>query len=219
MLLGAPGAGKGTQARFLAERLGVPRVASGDLFRAAIERRTKLGLRARTYMDRGELVPDGITIEMVAQRVSLSDCADGVILDGFPRTLEQARALDDLLEVQGRRVDAVVYIRVPEGVLLERLAGRWTCASCGAIYHRQHSPEKVRGVCDLDGGRLFQRSDDTPSTQSHRIAVYIDQTAPLREYYREKDTLVEVDGAQHIESVRRAIEHAIRGVMRADAEQ
>lgn len=210
VLLGAPGAGKGTQASLLGEILPLPRVSSGDLFRAALANQTELGLKAKVYMDRGELVPDEITIGMVAERISQPDCAQGVIFDGFPRTVAQAKALDDLLGRMGRKVDLVIYIRVSTPVLLERLAGRWTCPKCGRVYHRLYSPEKVQGECDDCHVPLYQRDDDTPETQSRRIAVYLEQTAPLQAFYRERGLLVEVNGEQDIQAVHADIVKAIQ---------
>jgi len=212
VLLGAPGAGKGTQAELLRDRLSLPSVSSGDLFRVALSERTPLGLRAKAYMDKGELVPDEITVSMVAERISQEDCAAGVIFDGFPRTAGQAEALDSLLDKMQRCVDIVLYVMVSEGVLLRRLAGRWTCRACGAIYHREFSPEKVQGVCDACGGELYQRPDDTPETQKRRIQVYLQQTAPLEAYYRGKGLLVEVDGEQEIDEVQSDIVKAIEAV-------
>lgn len=214
ILLGAPGAGKGTQAELLRDRLGLPSVSSGDLFRAALSERTSLGLRAKTYMDKGELVPDEITVGMVAERISQADCAAGVIFDGFPRTVAQAEALDGLLGKMRRRVDIVLCIQVLEDVLLRRLAGRWTCRNCGAIYHRELNPEKVQGVCDVCGGELYQRPDDTPETQQRRIQVYLQQTAPLEEYYRGRGLLVEVNGEQAVDAVQHDIVDAI-GIVRS----
>jgi len=212
VLLGAPGAGKGTQAELLRDRLSLPSVSSGDLFRAALSERTPLGLRAKAYMDKGELVPDEITVSMVAERISQKDCAAGVIFDGFPRTAGQAEELDNLFDQMQRRVDIVLYVMVSEGVLLRRLAGRWTCRECGAIYHREFSPEKVQGVCDACGGELYQRPDDTPETQKRRIQVYLQQTAPLEAYYRGKGLLVELDGEQEIDVVQGDIVKAIGAV-------
>ncbi len=209
ILLGAPGAGKGTQAQRLKGWLSVPQVSTGDLFREAISHGTELGRQAQAYMDRGALVPDAITIRMVEERLAQPDCAHGVILDGFPRTQEQARALDDLLAAMGRQVDLVLNLVVSEETLIERLAGRWTCSRCGRVYHRLFSPEKVRGVCDVCGGKLAQREDDTPETQRRRIQVYREQTAPLIRYYRSKGVLVDVDGEQDADAVDAQIRGAI----------
>lgn len=209
VLLGAPGAGKGTQAEILSEKLGLPHVASGDLFREALRDETPLGLRARYYMERGELVPDEVTIAMVAERLEKPDCQNGVILDGFPRTIPQADALDVLLARQGRAVNIVPYIRVSVESLVKRLGGRWTCRTCGAVYHMLFDPPKVAGVCDVCGGELYQRADDTPETQRKRIDVYFEQTQPLIEYYRQRGLLVEIDGEKDIDSVQAELLAAI----------
>lgn len=213
ILLGAPGAGKGTQGELMAKWLPLPRVSTGDLFRENLANNTELGRKAKVYMERGELVPDEITVAMVAERISKPDCANGVVFDGFPRTLAQARALDDLLATMGRRVDIVLNIRVADDVLLERLAGRWTCRQCGEIYHRLFSPEKVRGVCDKCGGPLYQREDDNPETQTRRIRVYHEQTAPLEEYYRARGILVDINGEQSPEAVAAEIQNALQPLL------
>ena len=201
VLLGAPGAGKGTQAERLSENLGIPQVSTGDLFRENLKKETELGLLAKQYMESGELVPDEVTVGMVRERLSRSDAAKGAILDGFPRTIAQAEALEELLHDMGEKLDTVPYIKVPEDVLLARLAGRWTCRKCGAMYHELFSPPQEPGVCDKCGGELYQRPDDTPETQKHRIKVYFEQTAPLIDYYRDKGLLVEVDGRPGIEEI------------------
>jgi len=213
LLLGAPGAGKGTQAAFLTEKLGIPHVASGDLFRAAIANQTELGKLAKSYMDRGELVPDDVTIAMVMERLSQPDCAGGALLDGFPRTIEQAKALEKALAERGSRLALVLYIRASEATLLERLGGRWTCRQCGAVYHERFNPPKQPGICDVCGGELYQRPDDQPETQRRRIRVYLEQTAPLIEYFKERGLLVEIDGEQDVESVRQAVEVALEPVL------
>lgn len=209
VLLGAPGAGKGTQAELLRQWLPLPRVSSGDLFREAIAAGSALGLQAKAYIDRGELVPDEVTIKMVAERLAQPDCAKGVILDGFPRTVPQAEALDGVLARMGRRVDVVVYIRVSPETLLRRLSGRWTCQQCASVYHEVFNPEKVKGVCDLCGGKLYQRPDDTPETQRRRIEVYFAQTASLIEYYRQKGLLVELDGERDVATVQQDLRRAL----------
>ncbi len=213
ILLGGPGAGKGTQGELMESWLHIPRISSGDLFRDNLSRETELGRQAKVYMDRGELVPDEITIGMVASRISQPDCAEGVVFDGFPRTVAQAVALDQLLKDMGRRVDVVLNIAVSEDVLLQRLAGRWTCSRCGAIYHRLFSPEKVQGVCDECGGTLYQREDDNLATQQRRIKVYQEQTVPLDEYYRSRNVLVDIDGEQSPEDVAVQIRQAIEAVL------
>ncbi|MCD6518673.1 MAG: adenylate kinase, partial [Anaerolineae bacterium] len=183
VLLGPPGAGKGTQAKLLQEWLGIPQISTGDLFRAHISQGTELGRLAKEYIDRGDLVPDEVTVRMVEERISQPDCARGAIFDGFPRTVAQAEALDTLLAKRKRRIDIVLYIQVSEEELLRRLEGRWICSQCGAVYHRVYHPEKVPGICDRCGGKLYQREDDTPETQKRRIQVYEEQTAPLIAYY------------------------------------
>lgn len=217
ILLGAPGAGKGTQAELLVQWLPLPRVATGELFRAAIAGRTVPGMRAKAFMDRGELVSDEITVSMVAERLDQPDCARGVIFDGFPRTPAQAEALEALLAGLGRQVDLVVYVQVSRDSLLRRLAGRWTCKNCGAVYHRSFSPEKNQGICDACGGRLYQREDDTPETQARRVEVYFSQTAPLIAHYRQRGWLVEVDGEQQIAAVQRDLRQAIEVVLQRQA--
>jgi adenylate kinase len=201
VLLGPPGAGKGTQAEIISERLGVPHISSGDIFRENLKNQTELGQLARTYMDRGDLVPDDLTIAMIRERLSRPDCQPGALLDGFPRTPAQAEALADMLaEFQGR-VNVVLYIKVPEEILVERLTGRWTCRAQGHIFHEKYNPPKAAGVCDYDGSELYQREDDKVETVLRRIRVYADQTRPLIEYYREQGLLVEIDGSRPIDQV------------------
>ena len=184
VLLGGPGAGKGTQAERLSETLGIPQVSTGELFRENLKNETELGLLAKGYMERGELVPDEVTVGMVRERLSRADASKGAILDGFPRTIAQAEALEELLAAMDHQLAVVPNIQVPDDVLLARLAGRWTCRKCGAMYHQLFSPPQEEGVCDRCGGELHQRPDDTPGTQKHRIEVYKEQTAPLIDYYR-----------------------------------
>jgi adenylate kinase len=209
ILLGAPGAGKGTQAKILEEHSGLVHVASGDLFRAALRQGTELGMLAKSYMDRGELVPDEVVIRMILERIGKPDCAEGVIFDGFPRTRDQARALEQELQGQGRRIDQVLYLRVPEDVLLRRIAGRQTCKTCGSTYNIYYFPSKRPDTCDDCGGKLYQRSDDTMETARHRLEVYFAQTMPLIEYFREQQTLVEVDGQREIMIVTDAMVQAL----------
>lgn len=211
VLLGGPGAGKGTQAERLSSSLGIPQVSTGDLFRENLKNETELGLLAKGYMERGELVPDQVTVGMVRERLSRPDAAQGAILDGFPRTIAQAEALEALLAELGFELAVVPYIKVPEDVLLARLAGRWTCRKCGAMYHELFSPPQEAGACDKCGGELYQRPDDTPETQKHRIKVYFDQTAPLIDYYREKGLLREVDGRPGIEEIQTELLKVARG--------
>lgn len=210
VLLGGPGAGKGTQAERLSQALGIPQVSTGDLFRENLKNETELGLLAKGYMERGELVPDEVTVAMVRERLSRPDCARGAILDGFPRTVAQAEALETLLSGMHTQLATVPYIQVPEDVLLARLAGRWTCKVCGAMYHQLYSPPRRPGICDKCGGELYQRPDDTPETQKHRIEVYFEQTAPLIEYYRKKGLLAEVDGRESIDEVQARLLEVVR---------
>ncbi|HHS96610.1 MAG TPA: adenylate kinase [Chloroflexi bacterium] len=210
VLLGLPGAGKGTQAERLAKALGVPHVASGDLFREHLNKNTELGQRARAYIDRGDLVPDEITIGMVAERLARPDCADGFVLDGFPRTVAQAEALERVLDRMGTRLNIVPLIQVSEEVALARLSGRWTCRKCGAVYHTLFNPPKQPGVCDVCGGELYQRSDETPEAHRRRLEVYREQTAPLVDYYRRAGLLVEINGEQSIEDVQADLWAAVR---------
>jgi len=201
VLLGPPGAGKGTQAQIVSARLGLPHISSGDIFRENLKNQTELGILAKRYIDRGELVPDDVTIGMIRERLSRPDCQPGALLDGFPRTPQQADALVGILAEHNGRVAAVPYINVPETVLIERLTGRWTCRASGHIFHEKFSPPRQSGRCDQDGSDLYQREDDKAETVSHRIRVYFEQTMPLIDYYRRIGLLVEVDGRQSIEKV------------------
>jgi len=194
ILLGAPGAGKGTQAVMLAEKMKLVQVASGDLFRQALANETELGKKAKAYMDKGQLVPNEITIQMVLERLAAPDVKEGAILDGFPRNLEQAKALDEALSEQSKGIDKVVYIKVSEGELLKRLGGRWICRSCQAPYHEVDSPPEVAGKCDRCGGELYQRSDDNVETVKNRLKVYFEETSPLIDYYKEAGKLLEING-------------------------
>jgi adenylate kinase len=201
ILLGPPGAGKGTQAKYLAERTSLAHVASGDLFRAALREGSELGLLAQSYMDRGELVPDEVVIQMILERIGQPDCAHGVIFDGFPRTRDQATALEAALAEHQARIDTVLYLQVPDEVLLKRVAGRQTCKTCGSTYNIYYFPSRRSGTCDACGGRLYQRSDDSFETAQHRLDVYFAQTMPLIEYYRRQGHLHEIDGQEGIEAV------------------
>ena len=212
VLLGGPGAGKGTQAERLSETLGIPQVSTGELFRENLKKETELGLLAKGYMERGELVPDEVTVGMVRERLSRADASRGAILDGFPRTIAQAEALEELLVEMDHQLAVVPNIQVPDDVLLARLAGRWTCRKCGAMYHQLFSPPQEEGVCDRCGGDLYQRPDDTPETQKHRIEVYKEQTAPLIDYYREKGLLAEVDGRPGIDKIQVELLEIIQGL-------
>ncbi len=211
VLLGGPGAGKGTQAERLSETLGIPQVSTGELFRENLKNETELGLLAKGYMERGELVPDEVTVGMVCERLARADASKGAILDGFPRTIAQAEALEALLSDLGHHLAVVPNIQVPDDVLLARLAGRWTCRKCGAMYHQLFSPPQEKGMCDRCGSELYQRTDDTLETQKHRIQVYKEQTAPLIGYYREKGLLAEVDGRPGIDEIQAELLEIIRG--------
>jgi adenylate kinase len=209
LLLGPVGAGKGTQARFISERYHVPHVASGDLLRMHKAEGTPLGRQAQTYMDRGALVPDDLVIEMILERLRQSDAHSGVLLDGFPRTVPQARALDAELEDEGRSLQLALYLEVPFNVLVDRAANRWTCRTCQATYNYRVNPPRVAGVCDLDGGELYQREDDRLEVISKRIKVYLEDTVPVVEYYRERGILRRIDGTQDIPTVAAEIERQI----------
>jgi len=209
IFLGAPGAGKGTQAAIVAQELVLVHIASGDLFRQALEQGTELGIQAKSYMEKGMLVPDAITIRMVLERILAPDCEPGVILDGFPRNLEQATALDKALLEQGKAIDKVVYIKVSQQELLNRLSGRWVCRQCQTPYHAINSPPKAGGKCDNCGGELYQRPDDTVETVKKRLEIYFAQTAPLIDYYTQADKLLEVDGEGSVNEVGRRIVTAL----------
>jgi adenylate kinase len=210
VLLGPPGAGKGTQAQIVAKEFGLAHISSGDLFRENLKNQTELGKLAQGFMNRGELVPDDVTIAMVKDRISRPDCAQGVLLDGFPRTPTQAEALAKMLAEFGGEVSSVPYISVPAEVLIERLSGRWTCPTCGHVYHQVYNPPKVAGICDDDGSAIIQREDDKPATVENRIRVYMTQTAPLIEFYNNRGLLAEVDGTQSIDAVSKQMLVAIR---------
>jgi len=201
VLLGPPGAGKGTQAEIVSETMGLVHVSSGDIFRENLKQQTELGKMAQGYMNRGELVPDDVTIAMIRERLSRADCVKGALLDGFPRTPAQADALAGMLATLNSQVNSVPYISVPAEVLIERLSGRWTCRAEGHVYHEKYNPSKIAGKCDVDGSELYQRDDDKPATVENRIRVYMNQTSPLIEYYRQKGLLGEIDGMQPIEDV------------------
>jgi adenylate kinase len=201
ILVGAQGSGKGTQAARLAQALGIRHVASGDLFRKAVEEQTELGLQAKTYLDRGDLVPDDITIAMILSRIQQLDCAAGVLLDGFPRNLIQAEALDKGLAEMGRVLDCTVYLNVPREVLLRRLSGRYICRAHQHVYNIATKPPKVPGICDLDGSELYQRPDDKGEAVQRRLEIFFRETILLLDYYKRQEKLVEVNGNQSIEQV------------------
>ncbi len=211
VMLGAPGAGKGTQARMLSEALHVPQVSSGDIFRENLKNQTPLGMLAKTYMDKGELVPDDVTIDMVMDRLSKDDAAGGVVLDGFPRTLNQAAALDKALESKGLSIQVVPLLEVGDEALINRLAGRRVCRNCQAMYHVEYTPPKVEGVCDKCGGELYRRADDDPDTVRNRLFVYYKQTAPLIGYYFAHGLLVSLNGDRPMEQVQADLLAAVRG--------
>jgi len=205
ILLGAPGSGKGTQAKNIAEKVGITHVASGDLFRAAATRGDELGKQAKYYMEKGLLVPDEITIKMILERIDAPDCSKGVMLDGFPRTLEQAKALDQALGKKKQKIDRVFYIKVATDELVRRLSGRFICRKCQAPYHKVSSPPKKEGICDKCGGELYQRADDNPETVRKRIDVYTKETSPLIDYYKKAKKLVEIKGEGNIDNITKDI--------------
>lgn len=209
VFLGAPGAGKGTQAAEVAKALKLVHIATGDMFREAQKKGTKLALEAKTYMEKGLLVPDEITIKMVQERISAPDCKNGVIFDGFPRNLAQAQALDKAMAEQSKSIDKVIYIKVSEGELLKRLGGRWICRQCQTPYHEVASPPTVKGKCDKCGGELYQRSDDVPETIKERLKVFFAQTAPLIDYYTKTSKLMEVNGEGSMDEIKQRILKAL----------
>jgi len=205
VILGAPGAGKGTQADILCQKLNLPHIASGDLFRQALEKKTELGLLAKSYMEKGKLGPDEITIKMILERINLSDCVLGCLFDGFPRTLKQAEALDRTLAEQGKSIDKAIYIQVPQEELVKRLSGRWICRSCQTPYHLITSPPRITGKCDKCGSELYQRSDDKEETVRKRLKVFFAQTVPVVDYYKKQNKLIEVNGNLGIQDVAKEI--------------
>ena len=205
IMLGAPAAGKGTQAKKIAEKYHIPHISTGDIFRANIKNGTELGKKAKTYMDQGLLVPDELTVDLVIDRVGQDDCKDGYILDGFPRTIPQAECLDAALEKRGEKVDFAINVEVPDENIVNRMSGRRACVGCGATYHIKYNPTKVDGVCDACGEKLVLRDDDKPETVQKRLGVYHDQTQPLIDYYTKSGVLKEVDGTVDMEDVFQAI--------------
>ncbi|MFM8426720.1 MAG: adenylate kinase [Chloroflexota bacterium] len=210
VLLGPPGVGKGTQARILSEETGLVHVSSGDLFRENLRNQTDLGKLAKSFMDKGELVPDDVTISMIKDRISRPDCKAGAILDGFPRTPAQADALEVMLRDFNGAVNAVPYITAAENILVERASGRWTCRAQGHIYHEKFNPPKQAGTCDIDGSEVYQRDDDKVETVTKRIRVYLEQTMPLVEYYRKAGKLLEIDGTKAVELVTKELLSALK---------
>lgn len=211
-MMGAPGAGKGTQAAKIAAKYGIPQISTGDMFRAAVKEETELGKKAKEYMSAGKLVPDEVTIGIVRERLAKPDCAKGFILDGFPRTVEQADALKGILTAQGKSLSAVINIAVPAEDLIERAIGRRICKNCGATYHVKFNAPKVEGVCDNCDGELYQRADDTAETMQSRLNVYESSTRPLIDYYKGAGVYVEIDGRQKIEKVTEDLERVLSSV-------
>lgn len=214
ILIGAQGSGKGTQAEMLAQALGIPHISSGDLFRKEISEETAIGVKAKAYIDRGELVPDDLTIAMILQRLRRADCDPGVLMDGFPRTIPQARALDEGLVSFGKQIDAVVYLNVPRKELLQRLSGRYICRAKQHVYNIYTRPPKVPGICDEDGSELYQRSDDVGEAVERRLNIFFNQTIRLLDYYGDQRKVVEVNGNQGIEEVHHALVNSIRQHMK-----
>lgn len=205
IMLGAPGAGKGTQAKKIAEKYKIPHISTGDIFRANIKNGTELGNKAKTYMDQGLLVPDELVVDLVVDRVKQDDCVNGYVLDGFPRTIPQAEALDAALNAIGETIDYAINVEVPDENIIRRMSGRRACVGCGATYHLVHIPPKTEGICDTCGNELILRDDDKPETVEKRLNVYHDQTQPLIYYYTNKNVLVEVDGTVDMADVFAAI--------------
>jgi adenylate kinase len=216
VLLGPPGVGKGTQAKILAESTDLVHISSGELFRENIGNQTELGKLAKSYMDKGELVPDDVTIAMIRDRIFRPDCKTGAILDGFPRTPTQADELEEAFAEFGGQVNAVPYITADESILIERTGGRWSCRAQGHLYHQKFSPPKQEGICDVDGSELYQRDDDKEETVAKRILVYLDQTLPLVEYYRKRGKLIEIDGAQPVEQVTKDLIAELKKIISCD---
>ena len=213
IMLGAPGAGKGTQADVLSREMSLPHIASGDLFRQALEERTEIGLLAKSYMEKGELVPDEVTIKMILERISQPDCVSGCLLDGFPRTLHQAEVLDEVLKEQGKTIDKAIYIEAPNEELVKRLSGRRLCRVCQTPYHIISSPPKAPEKCDKCGGELYQRSDDREETVKDRLGVFFAQTVPILDYYKKQGKLISVNGNLGIQGVAREIISALKAPM------
>ncbi len=201
IMLGAPGAGKGTQAKMIVEKYGIPHISTGDIFRANRSAGTELGRQAQVYMDAGELVPDSLTLAMLMDRISQKDCSDGYVLDGFPRTIVQAQALEEELSAKGESIDYALEISVPDENIVNRMSGRRVCSECGASYHVSFNPPAKENVCDACGGRLILRDDDKPATVQKRLEVYHEQTQPLIDFYRRKGCLISVDGTQDVDKV------------------
>jgi adenylate kinase len=213
IMLGAPGAGKGTQADILSQEMNLPHIASGDLFRQALEKRTEVGLLAKSYMAKGELVPDEVAIKMILERINQPECSSGCLLDGFPRTLHQAEVLDKAFREQGKTIDKAIYIEVPNEELVKRLSGRRLCRVCQTPYHIISSPPKTPGKCDKCGGELYQRSDDKEETVKERLSIFFTQTVPILDYYKKQSKLIKVNGNLGIQEVAREIISALKAPM------
>lgn len=211
LIMGPPGAGKGTQAAVIVNELGIPHISTGDAFRLAMKLGTPIGIKAKEYIDRGDLVPDDITIGIVEERLQQPDCKEGFLLDGFPRTLAQAEALDQILGRLGMVLDHVVDLKVDRDRLLARITGRRICKTCGATYHLVFNPPKVEGICDKDGGELYQRADDNEESVATRLDEYSNKTAPLLSFYENKDLLRQIDGEQDIHQVSEDLVSLLRG--------
>ena len=201
IMLGAPGAGKGTQAKMIAAKYEIPHVSTGDIFRANIKNGTELGKKAKTFMDAGQLVPDSLTVDLLIDRISQPDCANGYVLDGFPRTIPQAQCLEDALKERGEAVDYAINVDVPDENIVKRMGGRRACVKCGATYHIVNIPPKKEGICDNCGSELILRADDVPETVQNRLNVYHEQTQPLIDFYNTRNVLKEVDGTQDMKVV------------------
>ena len=205
IMLGAPGAGKGTQAKMIADKYSVPHISTGDIFRANIKNGTELGMEAKKYMDQGQLVPDELTVKILLDRVAQDDCKNGYVLDGFPRTIPQANVLDEALNKLGEKIDFAVNVDVPDENIIRRMGGRRACVSCGATYHIEHVPPKTEGICDRCNSELILRDDDKPETVKNRLEIYHEQTQPLIEFYEAKGVLKNVDGTVDMNDVFAAI--------------
>ncbi|GGM34750.1 adenylate kinase [Paraliobacillus quinghaiensis] len=213
ILMGLPGAGKGTQAEKIVDKYQIPHISTGDMFRLAIKEGTDLGKKAKTFMDQGELVPDEVTIGIVRERLSKPDCSTGFLLDGFPRTVAQADALESLLQELERSLDFVLHVDVPQDQLVDRLTGRRICPTCGATYHVIYNPPKQEGICDNDGATLIQRDDDRPETVAKRLEVNVQQAQPLLDFYHDKGYLVSIDGSQEINQVFEDIDQKLKSLV------
>ncbi|MCG1023866.1 adenylate kinase [Sutcliffiella horikoshii] len=211
VLMGLPGAGKGTQAERIVEKYNIPHISTGDMFRAAMKEETELGMKAKSFMDQGQLVPDEVTIGIVRERLEKEDCKDGFLLDGFPRTVPQADALEQMLEELGRKIDYVINVNVDQSILMERLTGRRICKDCGSTYHLVFNPPAKDGVCDKCGGELYQRADDNEETVGNRLEVNVKQSKPLLDFYESKGYLRNIDGQQAIDKVFADIEELLGG--------